>query len=226
MYVDGYDLSGDARNVGSADLTYNEADMTAFANSTKNYLAGGTLQAGIKGFQALMNDDGGASSALNAAAASVVSLAFGSETEPVITDTVYMMSSVQLSGNASFDSMAGVLSADFVSKAVSNWPCGIVLKAKATISTTSSGAAANNGAATLNGWHANLHITTGAGVFAFKVEHSEDGNTWADLGAFTITGAEIAGESINGTGTVNQYVRFTATRTSGSVVAVCTFARN
>jgi len=71
-----------------------------------------------------------------------------------------------------------------------------------------------------------LHITaTSSGNFAFTIEHSTNGSAWATLGTFTTTGGSVTSEYKSGAGTVNQYLRFVATRTAGTVSVACAIAR-
>jgi len=73
-------------------------------------------------------------------------------------------------------------------------------------------ASVDNGTATSGGALANLHVTenTRDGSATFKVQHSSDGSSWADLVTFTsVSASTTVGESITSTGTVNRYLRGT-----------------
>ena len=91
----------------------------------------------------------------------------------------------------------------------------------------SSSISADNGASSSDGFIAHLHIlSTSSGDFAFKIRHSADDSAWSDLVTFSADGSAVTAELASGTGTVNRYVAFDATRTAGTVTAICTFVRN
>jgi len=228
MYINGYDLSGDSRNVNQLLDEFAEAEMPGWANSVKNYLSGHRATGG-RGYQALINDDtAGSLTALKTAGAKVVSLFLGSSAEPVVGDAAYLLSAAEMSNIAGFDGNAGVISSDFlpVSGAEAS-PHGKVIFPKTAVSATGSGASVDNGASSANGWHANIHVfATASGNYTFTIEHSSNGSDWTTLGTFTINGSAMTGEALSGTGTVNRYVRLTRTRTGGSCTFAVAFARN
>ena len=91
-----------------------------------------------------------------------------------------------------------------------------------TTATTTNGTGVDNAALTSNGGSANLRVTanTWTGTTVFKIQHSVDNTTYADLGsAFTTVAAStLTSERIiiaAGT-TVNRYVRAVATTAAGS----------
>ena len=91
-------------------------------------------------------------------------------------------------------------------------------------------ASVDNGAATSNGALANLHVTENDrdGAATFKVQHSADGSSWADLITFTnVSASTTSGESVTSTGTVNRYLRgsYSLAGSSGSVTYILTAAR-
>lgn len=111
---------------------------------------------------------------------------------------------------------------------------GVVLAAGTTVSTatTTNGTAADNAASTANGGLAYLAVTANAntGSTAFKLQHSADNSTWADLGsAFTSVGASTksAQKLVVASGTtVNRYVRAVATTANtGAITYTVAFAR-
>jgi len=228
IYTGGYDLSGDARSLGSLDNLSDEVDMTGWANAIKNYLAG-QRTVGVRDFKALLNDNAGSFDALADEDLLDVSLFFGSGAEPVVGDVAYILAGAKMAEAEGFEGGAGAITASFLAASgeENGNPFGVVLYPKTAVSSTATGASVNNGAASTGGWHANLHITAvSSGVFSFAIEHSTDGTTWANLSTFTLTGNAIGSEHISGTGTANRYVRFKATRTSGSATVAVAFARN
>lgn len=230
LFVGGYDLSGDSRNLDSLDNSYTAVDLTGWSEAVRNGLADMLRATGVRGYQAYINDlAAGAFGVLKEPAAGLeLSVLLGGNAEPVTGDPAYILAGVQLSAQASFESAAGVLKADFVPEAgiEQGNPLGVVLFNDALTATTN-GSSVDNGAATSAGLHANLHITvTGSGNYAFKIQHSTDNSTWVDLVSFTITGGALASEHVSVSGTVNRYLRGVATRTGGTCTAVMSAARN
>lgn len=240
LYIGGYDLSGDSRTFSSAQTAFNGVDMTGWSELVRNFLADGWLQAGLTGYQALMNDTTGrALEQLQFAGdsqASQLSLCFGGGGEPAAGDPAYVLPSIQLNDLVGFDSSAAVLpSVDFMMDAAqydSNIAkvLGHVMRGPTSLSATVSASSANTidgGAQTTSGGFAILHIlATASGNFAFKLRDSADDSAFADLASFTLDGSAVGSELVTFSGTVDQYVGFDAQRTGGSCTAVCTFVRN
>lgn len=72
---------------------------------------------------------------------------------------------------------------------------------------------------TTGGYAAYLSVvanTRNAGA-TFKIEHSTNGSTWADLATFTAVGAGLtASQRVTGSGTVNRYLRGSWTLSAGT----------
>lgn len=237
LYLAGYDLSGDSRTFGSADNSYAEVDMTGWSEAVRNYLADGHLVTGLRGYQALMNDAAGRAydRLKNANTTHNLSLCFGGGGEPATGDPAYHLPSIQMLTTANIDSSAAVLTADFLPNATQYTasaanPLGVVLQGPTALSATVTAGSANsvdNGASTAAGWSAILQvISTASGNFEFKIRHSADDTSYADLGTFTANGSAVTSELLTGTGTVNRYIALNAARTAGTVTVVVTFARN
>lgn len=230
LFLNGYDLSGDSRNLDSLDNSFGIIDLTGWSESVRNGLADMQRVTGVRGYQTFINDlsSGAFTQMKEPAAGHEFSLLLGGNAEPVSGDPAYLLAGVQMNSQASFDGGAGVLKADFLPQAniEQGNPFGVVLFNDA-LSATTNGNSVDNSAATTNGLHANLHITaTASGNYAYKIQHSTDGSSWSDLVSFTITGGAIASEHISVSGTVNRYLRGVATRTAGTCTAVMTAARN
>lgn len=234
MYVDGYDLSGASRTFSSLDCKYDPVDLTGWSDAIYKTMANKRIMAGIRGYQCLMDDTAtsGAFTILKSPDGTsdvLVSLLMGGGAAPAIGDVCYLLSSAQISAGTSFDAEAGILTADFVVNSSSNggMPYGVVIHPATSLSSTTNGSSVDNAASSANGWHAVLHVTVSSGgEWAFTIEHSANDVDWATLGTFTaLDGSAVGAEYQSGTGTVNQYVRFVATRTSGTVTPVCAFAR-
>lgn len=234
VFYGGYELSGDARTIGTLENNFLEADITGFDETMRNYLSSGIHEVGITGFQAIMNDTANRSldSFQSASDSDRISVLFGGGGEPAIPDPAYLLASIQMTASVSFEGFVGLIQADFMSDAAqhdanADNPLGVVLCNQA-LTTTSSLASHDNGVSTTSGWHANLHITaTTSGDYSFAVEHSTNDADWNTLGTFTIDGSAVTSEHLaDSDNPVNRYTRLTATRTAGSCTAVLTFARN
>lgn len=214
-YFNSYDLG----------QTADTAETTTFGNSAKTYITGqrdGTISLG-----GLF--DGSADAVDEELAATLAAT-----TTPVITigingTTLGNAAKLALAHTTSYQVTGSVGDAVQVS---GEWQCtggignGVFLHAKTAVTGTENGTSVDNGAATTNGWVANLHALsvnlTGATV---KIQHSSDDNTFTDLGAFAEVTADTA-EQISGTGTVNQYVRYAVTSFTGTTfIPVVAFAR-
>jgi hypothetical protein len=86
---------------------------------------------------------------------------------------------------------------------------GVFLHGMTAETATGNSTAVDNGAATTNGWAANLHVSAVSGStpsLTVTVYHSVDASTWVLLGTFTAA-TTTTGQQITGTGTVNRHVR-------------------
>jgi len=231
LCVGGYDLSGDSRAFSEAANAFNPIEIGGWNEPVKNYIPG-TRSVGLMGYQAILNDAAGRSFAVLQAAenSNRLSLLFGSGDAPAVNDPAYLLASVQMNDQASFASEIGVLTADFLpdaSQAPDYEPFGKVLLPETALSATGNGTSVDNLASSANGAHANLHIlVSSGGTWALIIEHSVDNAAWATLITFTSDGSAVASEHGTASGTVNRYTRFTYTRTSGTLTAVVTLARN
>ncbi|MCC6192066.1 MAG: hypothetical protein IT318_23805 [Anaerolineales bacterium] len=232
LYANGFDLSGDARTFASVENMLGEIDLTGWSEAVHNFIDDGYRQVGLRGFQALLNDAAGRAFAIlkTNPTGVEISLLLGGGAEPVAGDPAYLLGAAQFQDRAGLDGGAFVINADFLPQAgvaTDHNPWGVVLHPATSLSATTNGSTIDQAAGSTNGAHANLHMTASSGgTWAFTVEHSTNGSAWSTLMAFTINGSAIASERATVTGTVNRYVRAVATRTSGTVTPVFTFARN
>jgi len=238
IYVGGYNLSGDARSIGSMMAAYGAVEMTGWSDGAKNFLPDYRLEVGITGFRALVNDtaSSGAYSVLKGAAQSLpVSVLLGALAEPVANDPAYLLAAAQLKSPMGWEGQAAAIGGDFVADATqidanSVMPFAEILSPEASIAATTNGAIVDNGAASSNGAHANLHlIASSGGTWVFTVKQSTTGAFAGEettLMTFTANGSAVTAEHKSVAGTVARYLRFVATRTSGSVTPVCVLARN
>lgn len=238
IYVGGYNLSGDARTIGNLMAAYGAAEMTGWSDGVKNYLPDYRLEVGISGFRALMNDTAlsGAYTVLKAAAQSLpVSVLLGSLAEPVAGDAAYLLAAAQLKSPMGWEGQAAAIGGDFVADATqidanSVIPHADVFSPEASIAVTTNGTIIDNGAASTAGAHANLHLTASSGgTWVFTIKQSATGAFAGEettLMTFTANGSAVTAEHKSVAGSVARYLRFVATRTSGSVTPVCVLARN
>lgn len=107
----------------------------------------------------------------------------------------------------------------------------ILLTSLAAVTATGNGTAQDNGASTTNGGIGQLHVSanTFSNNVIFKIQHSADNSTFADLGTFTTVPTTVkTSERItvaSGT-TVNRYLRAVRTVSgAGSITFIMAFAR-
>ena len=233
LHVGGYDLSGDARTFSNLDSSFGEADVTGWSEAVHNYLSEGRRNVGIGGLQVLMNDDAARAYTIlkDGAVALPITIFFGGGGEPVAPDSAYILPALTIASNADLDGPVFKLNADakFLATSYADGsgnPLAVTLSYGAKTATTT-GLAHDNAAASADGWSAVLHVTASSGgTWEFKLQHSADDSSYADLATFTADGSAVTAEYKAGTATVNQYVRLLETRTSGTVTTSCAFARN
>ena len=239
VLLDQYNLS---EYFNSADVaqTIDVAETTSFTASSKSYIVG--LQDATLSLSGLYSQDAGGSDAvlsgiLGTATTPLVTVAFDTgtignrcvtgrvhETNYSISNPVADVSSVTADFNASTDA---------VSNQTYGLHGGVMLTTGASIAFGSLGdlASVDNGASSSSGAMAVLHVTANniaGGTTTIKVQHSTDDVTFADLITFTAVGASSLTKQLSPvTGTVNRYVRATASTagSSGSITFNIGFAR-
>lgn len=231
VYFGGYNISGDARTIGTLQNKIDPIDMTALSDSYRNALGAGHREVGVMGFQAFLNDtaSSGAHTLMKNGGSTQLSVLLGSLAEPAIGDIAYLLPAVLLSYPYSFDGGAAIISGDFMpdaSQSLTASPFGIVQHPATSLSATTNATSVDNGASSANGAIAILHlVATSSGDFALKVQDSANNSDWSDLITFSSDGSAITSEVGTATGTVDRYTRFQATRTGGSCTPVVSFAR-
>lgn len=230
LYVGEYDMSGDSRTYSGADASYEAHDLAVWTDEVKPGMAG-PMTAGLTGYQALLNDAAGRAFQVLKDAKHIrpLSLLYGGGGEPAAGDPAYLLGSQQMGDKATFNAGVGVMTADFMPVAGegNNQPWGNVLVPNTLLTATGNGASLVAAASSPNGAHAILHVlASDSGDYAFEIEHSADGESWAQLLEFTLDGSAVGSEHIVVSGEVDEYVRFVRARTGGEARVVCTFARN
>lgn len=237
LFYGGYDLSGDARTIGSITNTIGRGNVHGWSESIVTYLSDGRREVGVTGFQAILNDATGRSFAQlrDPAVSSRLLICFGGGGEPTYGDPAFLLPSMLMSSPLSVDGNVWMINTDFevdASQTTTNLdnPAGVTLRGATSLSaslTVSSSTSFDFGAASANGWSAVIQVlATSSGNFAMTIKHSTDDSSFATLGTFTTTGGSIGSEFLSGSGTVNRYVGFDAQRTAGTITVAVGFARN
>jgi len=240
VYLDEFDMSA-YLNSTDVNHTQDTAETTAYGATARAYIpsqASGTLSFG--GLYDAVTGAGSSDKEFEAI--------LGSTTHPVLTvaidggtignraviaranETSYTISSPVADINsvtADFECYADP--ANNVDFGVAS---GVQLTTGASIAHGSLGALASvdNSASSANGGAAVLHVPTNTvdGDTTIKVQHSADDAAWADLISFTAVGASTITSQLSAvTGTVNQYLRVTASTagSSGAITFMVSFAR-
>ena len=238
VYIDEFDLSS---YFTSSDITINQAvaQTTIYGSTYDSFITGirsGTLT--LNGLWAADTD--GSDEELQAL--------IGSSTTPIITvreraaaiGSRAVIAQADETNYAISSPVADVttITADFqcTPNAVSNLTFalaqGVQLTAGASIAHGSLGAlsSVDNAASSANGGAGTLHVPTNTvgGNTTIKIQHSANDSTWADLISFTVVGSSAKTSEIKAvTGTVNRYLRATASTagSSGSITFMVAFAR-
>lgn len=240
VYVDEFDMSG---YLSSSDVTFDQdtAETTVYGSSSRSFIpsqASGTLSFG--GLIDATNTAGTSDKEFEAI--------LGSATHPVLTvaiegGTIGNRAIIARANETSYTMATPVadvnsLTADFQCSAdpANDVDFGVTsavqLTTGASIAYGSLGnlSSVDNGASSTNGGAALLHVPTNTvdGATTIKVQHSADDAVWVDLVTFTAVGAStITSELSAVTGTVNQYLRVTASTagSSGAITFMVSFAR-
>ena len=241
VYLDEFDMSG---YMNASDISHQQdtAETTVYGSSSRSYLpsqASGTVS--LSGLIDATNTAGTSDKEFEAI--------LGSATTPVLTiaveggtignrailaranETSYTMATPVADVNsltADFE-----CSADPANNVTLGVASGVQLTTGASIAHGSLGAlsSVDNGASSANGGAALLHVPTnsvGGGATTIKVQHSANDSTWADLVTFTAVGASTITSQLSAvTGTVNRYLRVTASTagSSGAITFMVSFAR-
>lgn len=240
VYLDEYDMSA---YLNSTDVTHTQdtAETTVYGASSRAFIA--SHASGTLSFAGLID-------ATNTAGTSdkEFEAILGSATHPLLTvaiegGTIGNRAVIARANETSYTMATPVadvnsLTADFQCSAdpANNVEFGVAsavqLTTGASIAHGSLGnlASVDNGGSSTNGGAALLHVPTNTvdGATTIKVQHSADDAVWADLLTFTAVGASTITSQLSAvTGTVNQYLRVTASTagSSGAITFMVSFAR-
>ena len=225
-----YNLSSYFNDV-STSRSIETAETTAFGNSAKTYIVG--LQDGTISLSGMFD---GAANAIDQEMSDII----GTENGGIITVAVggslavgerVLTAQGDLTSYEVSAPVGDVVAANAEFQVDGGVGNGISLHALAAETATGSSASHDNAASSANGGVAQLHVTANTmnNNTVFKVQHSADNSTWADLATFTTVATTVkTAERVtvaSGT-TVNRYLRSNWTASgAGSVTFHINFAR-
>lgn len=227
VLIDGNNFSA-YFNEATASLSVETAETTTFGSAAKSYIVGqkdataslsGLFEGSTTGTDAAFSTALGSNNTL---------LTIGVEGATGARRAM-VMKSISTSYEIS-SPVADVVSASAELQAEEDGiDYGIFLVDLAAITATTNGTSRDNTASSTNGLVAHLHVTDNQhdNDAVFKVQHSADNSTWADLITFTTvaTTVEIAHRA-EVAGTVNRYLRAQATLSgTGSITYTIAAAR-
>lgn len=224
-----YDLTS-YLNDASVSQDVETAETTVFGISAKTYITG--LRDATISASGMFD---GAASAVD----EVLTASIGSDTlAPMMVaqsgltgaERAYILQSKTTSYEVSAP-VGDVVSVSFDSQADGGADDALLLTSLAAITATGNGTSRDNSASTTNGGMAQVHVTANTlnNSLVFKVQHSADNSTWADLVTFTTvpTTTKTSERSAVASGTtVNRYLRANYTTSgTGSITFIMAFAR-
>lgn len=228
VLVDGANLTP-YFNEASASVDVETAETTTFGNNDKTYIIG--LADGTMSVSGMFDGDTGAvdetiEAALGAEAPGYTTIAPEGLT---LGKASYSCQARKTSYEIS-SPVGDVVATSLSIQADGGIDRGLLLAAASAVTASGNGTGQDNGASSANGGVGYLHVTTNTrnGSTTFKVQHSADNITFADLITFTAVSSSTTGsEKIAVTGTVNQYVRASHAPggSTGSVTYSMAFAR-
>ena len=227
LYVEGYDLSGDANSLDGAGYSQTLLDTTALNTEAVSRTTG--LVEGTISFNGFFNDDTGAShpvlssnSGKLPSADQVVLIPFGS----AVGDPFAGLVSKEGEYNVSRGSGSVItLTATYASEGIGTEFGDMLTAHEDTHSSAGSGTVLDGGASSSNGASGYCQIfSLASGSVTVKIQHAtSSGGTYSDLISFTASGTSDVPMAERGTasGTINQYLKVTTTGTfSNAVIAV------
>jgi hypothetical protein len=218
-------------NSASASQDVEVAETTAFGASAKTFVTG--LRAGAVSASGMFDGDANATD-------EVLAASIGSDTLAPVTvgpngvgigSRVIILQAKTTSYEVS-SPVGDVVAVTYAAQADGGVDGGISLASLASVSSSTNHASQDNSASSSNGGIAQLHVTanTRSAACDFKVQHSADNSTWADLTTFTQVASSSTTserETVAAATTVNRYLRAVSTLTAGSgaVTYQISFAR-
>lgn len=228
VLMNAYDVSA-YLNESSVSETLETGETTVYGKSAKTYIPG--LRDATLSLSGLFDGDANASDELFAAAvAAAADDNFTVAPEGLaVGRRLISLASIQTSHETS-SPVADVVSLSVEAQADDRIDRGVSLCDLAAATSTGNGTSVDNSASSANGGCGTLHVSanTRNGATTFKVQHSADNSTWADLVTFSSVGSTTTtSERVQVTGTVNRYTResHTLAGSTGSITFHINFAR-
>jgi hypothetical protein len=213
----------------SVSRSLDTAETSAFGLPAKTYITG--MQDGTMSVSGMFDGDADAvddtlKTTIGAAAADVATIL----PEGTATGTAAFSSSVRQTSYEVSSPIGDVVAVSLEVQADGGVDRCVVLSGVTAVTSTGTGSAVDNAAATSNGAAGYLHVTanTRDGATTFKVQASADNSTWADLATFTsVSGSSVSAERVLVTGSVPRYLRASHAPggSSGSITYTITLAR-
>jgi hypothetical protein len=219
VLVAGYDLTGDSNKLSMND-SRNVHDVTAFGDGVHKFIVGPRVVSLVHA--GYLNSAAASSHPVlkSAAVQGAVSVLLGQNANPAVGDPAFSLYAQQ-GQYTSADEYANyvLFSAAFAnSGSLGGW--GVALAVPVTFTNSTTGAGADNGAASTKGGTAFLHILQAAAsdTYTIVVEGSDTSNfaVTTTLATFSLNASALGSEYKAIAGTINQYTRWKATRTGSA----------
>jgi hypothetical protein len=241
VYLDEFDMSA-YLNQSDIAFTNEVVDTTAYGSLARTFLA--SQETGTLSLAGMYDAVTGAGSSDQEFAAIL-----GSAVTPIVTvateaGTIGNRALLARANSTSYTTASPIAdlnavtvdlqcSSDAGSNITKGLASGVQLTTGASIAFGALGnlASVNNTTSSANGGMATLHVTANTidATTTIKVQHSTDDAVWADLITFTgVSASTLASQVSAVTGTVNQYLRVTASAagsTTGAITTMVSFAR-
>lgn len=240
VYMDGYDVSGDSRQIGPLLQTYDENEMTCFSHTVKGYLPA-HVQAGVGTLNGTFNNTATTGLHIIANGAGVmrnVIVAQGMRTDPAQGDPCYMGEFEQAGYYADLSGVYVTVPMENSSARASTFlyerPWGWLLRpATSTTAVNSSTGIDDYGAATAFGGYMSYQVLAGNGTATIKVQDAAtnaDGSfsdlSGATSGSINCAVVQYGRIALGRTATVRRYLRWQIVLgTATSVTFVLGFSR-
>jgi hypothetical protein len=240
VYINGYDMSGQARAIGPLGVEHEWGEYTAFSDGIKNGMLGKTtFSAGELDVVLDTTATSGSHILLSAPPAiSDIMVAIGMGAAPAVGNPAFLIQSEQLSYHAVTDDVIVTANAGFsptsnqADTIAYNKAWGQFLHSNVAVTApNSANGGANGGAATTAGGYMMYQVLAGNGTATISIDDSANDSTWLALSGAT-TGAINCAVVSSGiialatTATVRQYLRWQiALGTANTVTFVLAFVR-
>lgn len=218
-------------NDGSVSSDVETAETTSFGNSAKTYLTG--LKDGTISASGMF--DGAANAVDEVLQASIGSDLLAPVTLAVSGTTLGNRVAILQAKTTSYEvssPVGDVVSVSYDAQADGGIDYGVSLAALGAVTATTNSASVDNAASSANGGIAQLHVTANSwnANATFKVQHSADNSTWADLATFAVVATTVKTServAVAAGTTVNRYLRAQVTLATGtgSITYQISFAR-